>query len=260
MTTSPASTRSTALASSISSTPAAITTARSSPPTNINSYITGNAQIAIPSLDITTAGQSEWFFVNVPSTTTGTMTVTVQSSNLSSLAPSLQIYNSSRSLLGQASAPNTFGATISLSTSVSSGQGYYVKVTDAGGPGPIGGYGLLLNFGSQTQSPIPPPNTVVAQQPDGGSGTINNSVVAGASIAGTSSPNDGSLFPLPTYLTVGTLSGWTELMVTSPSRLDSAPDRTTNHNPSSQVRSPSIPTAAVPCRRPFSKARPRYPP
>ena len=33
---------------------------------NINSYITSNAQIAIPSLDITTAGQAEWFYVNVP--------------------------------------------------------------------------------------------------------------------------------------------------------------------------------------------------
>ncbi len=62
----------------------------------------------------------------------------------------------------QTSAPNTFGATISVSTSVASGQGYYIKVTAAGGPGPIGGYGLLVNFGSQTQSPIPPPNTVVA--------------------------------------------------------------------------------------------------
>ena len=186
-------------------------------PTNINSYISGTAQIAIPSLDITTPGQSEWYFVNVPSTTTGTMTVTVQSSNLSSLAPSFQIYNSSRSLLSQTSAPGTFGATISLSTSVASGQGYYVKVTAAGGPGPIGGYGLLLNFGSQTQSPIQPPNTVVAGQPDQGGGTINNSIVAGGGIAITNSPNSGLGSPAPTYLTVGTLSGWTELMVASSS-------------------------------------------
>ena len=33
--------------------------------TNINSYI-NNAQIAIPGLDITTSGDSEWFYVNVP--------------------------------------------------------------------------------------------------------------------------------------------------------------------------------------------------
>ena len=169
-------------------------------PANINSYITGNAQIAIPSLDITSPGQAEWFYVNVPSTTTGTMTVTVQSSNLSSLSPLLQLYNSSKSLVGQTSAPNTFGATISLSTSVSSGQGYYVKVTNAGGAAPIGGYGLLLNFGSQTQSPIPPPNTVVAQQPDGGGGTENDNAPAG----GVNSK-------------IGSMSGWFEQLWSAPS-------------------------------------------
>ena len=184
--------------------------------TNINSYISSSAQIAIPSLDITTPGQAEWFFVNVPSSTTGRMTVTAQSSNLSSLAPLLQIYNSSLSLLGQTSAPNTFGATISLSTNVASGQGYYVKVTDAGGPGSIGGYGLLLNFGSQPQSPIQPPNTVVVAQPDQGTGgATNNAVVAGGNLAIANSPGASSGPAVPTFLTVGTLAGWTELMVTS---------------------------------------------
>lgn len=182
---------------------------------NINSYISSTAQIAIPSLDITTPGQSEWYFVNVPSTTTGTMKVTVQSSNLSSLAPLLQIYNSSRSLLSQTSAPDTFGATISLSTSVASGQGYYVKVTDAGGPGPIGGYGLLVNFGSQTQAPIPPPNTVVLQQPDSGGGTTNNVVVVGHGMGTATSPSNASGSAQPAFWNIGALSGWTELMAAS---------------------------------------------
>ena len=64
--TSPASTRSTAPASSISSTTAAHHNSTIFTATNINSYINGNAQIAIPSLDITTTGRSEWFYVNVP--------------------------------------------------------------------------------------------------------------------------------------------------------------------------------------------------
>jgi Matrixin len=184
-------------------------------PANINGYISSTSQIAIPSLDITTPGQAEWFFVNVPASTTGKMTVTAQSSNLSSLAPLLQFYNSSLSMISQTSAPNTFGATISLSTTVASGQGYYVKVTDAGGPGSIGGYGLLVNFGSQPQSPIQPPNTVVGAQPDQGGGSVNNAVVAGGNTVIVNSPGAGSGPTLPTYLTVGTLSGWTELMVTS---------------------------------------------
>ncbi|MFI5460280.1 MAG: matrixin family metalloprotease [Isosphaerales bacterium] len=176
--------------------------------TNINSYIGSNAQLAIPSLDITTSGDSEWFYVNVPSTTNGTMTVTVQSSNLSSLSPKLVVYNSSLSLVGQASAVNSMGATISVTASVLSGQGYYFKVLAAGGPGPIGGYGLLANFGSQTQSPIAPPNTVVAQQPDQGGGSLNN----GINVPGPIDPNSGSnnVFPLPVRTTIGTLTGWTE--------------------------------------------------
>ena len=169
---------------------------------NITSYITSNAQIAIPSLDITTAGQAEWFKVTVPSTTTGTMDVTVQSSNLSSLAPSLQVYSSSLGSVGSASAANTFGATISVSASVTWAQTYYIKVTAAGGPGPIGGYGLLVNFGSQSQAPIPPPNTVVAQQPDQGGGTITNGII------GPIQPGSGSDTGSPVWITIGSLTGW----------------------------------------------------
>jgi Matrixin len=146
--------------------------------TNITSYIGSNAQIAIPSLDNTTTSDSEWYTVTVPSSTTGTMDVTVQSSNLSSLAPKLQVYTSSLGLVGQVSAPGTLGATIGLSTSVVAGQSYYLKVLAAGGAGSIGGYGLLVNFGSQSQSPIPPPNTVVASEPNQGGGTVNNVALA----------------------------------------------------------------------------------
>ena len=168
--------------------------------TSITSYIGSNSQIAIPSLDNTTLSDSEWYIVTVPSSTTGTMAVTVQSSNLSSFAPKLQIYNSSMSLVGQASAPSTFGATVSVSTSVVAGQSYYFKVLAASSAGGIGGYGLLVNFGSQTQSPIPPPNTVVASQPDQGGGmgqvTLGDltgyGVVFTAGIGGQNGPGAGA--------------------------------------------------------------------
>jgi hypothetical protein len=184
--------------------------------TNINSFIASNAQLAIPSLDITTAGDTEWYFVSVPANTTGTMTVTVQSSNLSSLSPKLLVYNSALCLIGQASAANSMGATIGVTTSVCAGQGYYFKVMAAGGPGPIGGYGLLANFGSQSQPPIPPPNTVVASQPDQGGGTVN-----GPSEAGGQSGN-GSCWAIgPSSLqgllpSGANLNGWIEGMIISP--------------------------------------------
>jgi Matrixin len=155
--------------------------------TNINSYITSSAQIAIPALDISTSGDIEWFTANVPSSTTGTMTVTVQSSNLSSLAPQLQVYNSSLGLVGTAAGSGELGATISVSVSnVTAGAQYYFKVLAAGGAGPIGNYGLLVNFGSQTASPIAPPNTLVAAQPNEGGGTVTNAV----------------------WTSIGSLSGW----------------------------------------------------
>jgi hypothetical protein len=173
--------------------------------TNINSFIASNAQLAIPSLDITTTGDTEWYFVNVPANTTGTMTVTVQSSNLSSLSPKLLVYNSDLCLIGQASAPNSLGATISVTTNVCAGHGYYFKVLAAAGPGPIGGYGLLANFGSQSQPPIPPPNTVVVQQPDQGGGTVNS-----ITILGPVGPDWGSrpIAPPPVHVSIGALSGW----------------------------------------------------
>ena len=177
---------------------------------NITSKIGSNGQAAIPNLDITTGGDSEWFYVTVPQATTGTMNVTVQSTNLSSLSPKLMVYTSSLGLVGQASAVNSMGATVSVSTSVSASQGYYIKVLAAGGYGAIGGYGLLLNFGSQTQAPIPPPNTVVAQQPDQSGGALNN----GISIAGPANPGIGA--PAPVYIAIGSMQGWAEVYTAAP--------------------------------------------
>ena len=147
-----------------------------------------NAQPRSRRLDITTGGDSEWFYVTVPATTTGTMNVTVQSSNLSSLSPKLMVYNSSLGLVGQGSAANSMGATVSVSTSVAANQGYYIKVLAAPATAPIGGYGLLVNVGSQSQAPIPPPNTVVAQQPDQGGGSLTNGISTAGAASTPASP------------------------------------------------------------------------
>jgi hypothetical protein len=169
--------------------------------TNINSYM-NNSQIAIPALDVTTSGDSEWFYVNVPASSTGTMSVTVQSSNLSSLSPKLQVYSSGLSLVGQAGTVASLGASVTVSASVQPGQGYYIKVLAAGGPGPIGSYGLLVNFGSQTHAPISPPNTMVAQQPNGSGGTSNDNA--------PTSPLDAI------FSAIGTLTGWVDAYTSVP--------------------------------------------
>jgi hypothetical protein len=131
------------------------------------------------------------------------MTVTAQSSNLSSFSPKLQVYTSALGLVGQAGVANSLGATVSVSTTVAAGQTYYVKVYAAGGYGPIGSYGLLVNMGSQSQSPIAPPNTLVAQQPNLSGGSLSNS----AGLTGSDSPGN-----IPgggaAYITIGDLQGW----------------------------------------------------
>ena len=138
--------------------------------TNLNSYIDSNAQVAIPSLDMTSGSQSEWFSVTVPSNTSGTFVATVQSSNLSSLSPKVYVYTSSLSMIGSASS-TSFGATVSVSIpGVQAGQTYLVRAFGNSAGSPTGGFGLELNFGSVYQPPIAPPNTVVPQQPDPGGG------------------------------------------------------------------------------------------
>jgi hypothetical protein len=74
----------------------------------------------------------------------------------------------------------------------------------------VGAYGLEVNFGSQSQAPIQPPNTVVAQQPDQGGGEINNAITATGGPTATNLENAGAV-----WTTIGSLQGWAASMVTS---------------------------------------------
>ena len=167
---------------------------------NLNSYISSNGQVAIPSLDLTSGSQSEWFYVTVPSSNSGTLVATVQSSNLSSLSPQVSVYTTGLQLLGSASS-TSFGATVSVSIpGVQAGQIYLVRANGNAAGSPTGGFGLELNFGSASQSPIAPPDTVVPQQPNLGGGSqeaevglleIGNLTAWGNMLPGNQ-PNSGS--------------------------------------------------------------------
>ena len=141
---------------------------------NITSYIGSNGQIAIPSLRITSGVQVEWFSVTVPASTNGTMTVTEQSTSLSLLSPMVVLYRPVSGFpmpIGGVST-SSYGGTVSYSLSgVQAGQTYLVRAGGTAAADLTGGFGLELNFGSATQPPIAPPNTVVPQQPDQGGGT-----------------------------------------------------------------------------------------
>ena len=151
--------------------------------TDITSSINVLSQISLSSLDIQTANDYHYFKVTVPASTTGTMIVTMQSTNLSELSPRVQVYNSSLQTQGYATAVGAFGATVTTTIpNVSSGQVYYIRATAAGGGMTGAGvYGLQVNFGTGTQAAIAPPNTTVASSPDRGGGSGNDSIVGGNS-------------------------------------------------------------------------------
>jgi hypothetical protein len=146
--------------------------------TNITPNINGNGQIVMPGLENPAATTSEWYSVTVPATNSGQMVAQVQSSNLSSFAPALYVYNSSLTQVALVSAPTTYGATITATVPVSAGQKYYIKVMYGGSYGRVGGYGLEVNFGTQSLPTIAPPNTVVPQQPDQASGSMTSPIPA----------------------------------------------------------------------------------
>jgi hypothetical protein len=69
----------------------------------------------------------------------------------------------------------------------------------------VGSYGLEVNFGNQSMSPIAPPNTVVAQQPNAGGGSTTNANVVGGEHVGVLPGSPGLA-----WSTIGSYSGWAE--------------------------------------------------
>jgi hypothetical protein len=115
----------------------------------------------ITGVDVTTAGELEYYTFTVPSGTSRTMVVNVQSAGLSLLAPTLTVYNSSEQQIGYESGARQYGTTVSVTiTGVSAGQQYYVKVAGADSSAfGTGAYALTLNFGTGANPKVPLPNT-----------------------------------------------------------------------------------------------------
>jgi hypothetical protein len=134
---------------------------------DITPDINGAGQVALPNLGINTSNDVDWYKVTAPTQAVGTMTVAMQSSGLSSLIPSVTVYNAGLQVAGGSTGTN-YGDTARVTAwGVQPGQVWYIKAS-AGttGPGGVGAYGLLVNFGTSPQSAIARPNTAVAAQPD----------------------------------------------------------------------------------------------
>ncbi len=217
--------------------------------TNITPYIDGNGQVNLSGLENTSGGTSEWYAVTVPATNSGHMVVTVQSSNLSSFAPTLYVFNSSLSQVANVAMPTTYGATLTTTIPVTAGQKYYIKVLSTGSYGRVGAYGLQLNFGTQLQPGISPPNTVVLQQPDQGGGSTTNAItpLTGTGLGSGSNGGGTVVKPGAKWVTVGNLAGWADTYstlaaMTSPVSSPPSPVAAPVSSPPSPVASPPIPS------------------
>src|SRR5262249_1209707 len=115
----------------------------------------------LTTLSISAPSEADYFTFTAPAATTGTLTLTVQSSGLSLLRPAVSVYNSSLAQLASAAGSSDVGSTLSMNVKVSPGQKYYVVVSGADGTAwATGAYAVSLYFGSGSPPPLPLPNTV----------------------------------------------------------------------------------------------------
>jgi predicted Zn-dependent protease len=116
----------------------------------------------VASADITTTADVDYYSVVAPQGTTGTVTVTMQSSGLSLLRPTLTIYNALQIQLAKQVNGGATGSTVTLTVAgVSPGQIFYVAASgsDQSQFG-TGAYGLSFNFGSGPAPSLLIPNTM----------------------------------------------------------------------------------------------------
>jgi hypothetical protein len=135
--------------------------------TNLTSAIdTGTSTYvsALGSMDVTATSDVDFYKFTAPAGSSGTLTVRVQSSGLSLLAPTLTLYNGSQQQIGFVSGSGQYGTTLTRTVSgMTPGQVVYVRVAGAEATAMgTGAYNLALNWGTGPMPPAPVPNTTLA--------------------------------------------------------------------------------------------------
>lgn len=171
--------------------------------TNITSLInTTNKNAVVNSADITTTSDIDYYKFTVPTGLGGTLTVNVQSTNLSLLAPMLKVYNSSNKQVGTTITGSGYGgSTIQLQVSVTAGSLYAVMVdgkdTTANG---TGAYAVTLIFPGGTAPTV----TIPATQRANGSPLTGGGGIAQNLAAALSSKRAEAFEVDPNYIPVDT--------------------------------------------------------
>lgn len=151
--------------------------------TNINSELKQSTDgLKEDDLDITTTSDVDCFKVKLQAWTGSTMTVKVQSTGLSMLAPKVTVYAENKTtVLGTATGTN--GSTISVTvTGVGNNDVFYIKVQGANTTAfGTGAYGMTVDCGSSGATPtLSFPNTTLAngspQSSGGGEAIVSSDV------------------------------------------------------------------------------------
>jgi hypothetical protein len=124
-------------------------------PTALTAVLTG--------LEISASSDKDYFKFTAPAGGSGSLALTVQSSGLSLLAPSIKVTDANLHQLATAAGGGDLGSTLSVNVSVNAGQTYYVRVMGANSSVfGTGAYGISLNLGTGSSPTIPLPDTQTA--------------------------------------------------------------------------------------------------
>jgi hypothetical protein len=119
----------------------------------------------VNNLDITTTSETEYYTFTAPAGSEESISIGVQSSGLSLLAPRVTVYAADQTtVLGSATGSGEQGSSLTVTVSdVSAGQKFYVKVAGANTTAfGTGAYALTLNLGTGPAPTVTLPNTQTA--------------------------------------------------------------------------------------------------
>jgi len=166
---------------------------------NINSFINQNTLTAVVNpLDIYTPPFQEYLTWNNPANTSSTLTITVQSTGLSLLAPTMTVYNYLYQQVAYASGAGQYGTTISVTlTNIHPGRQVYLEIAGAdNSPFATGNYAVTFQWGSTPPGTVPSP---IVQVPNGNPIQSGGGLPDGLPTTRSGDANDGrsstSVFP-----------------------------------------------------------------
>ena len=143
---------------------------------NITAGTSQANQIVQTNLNLTSAGDSDWYVITTPANASSTFSAIVQTTGLSLLAPRVQIWDANGNGLASGTVSSTsYGAIAGTAIfNATPNTNYYVRVQAASsGPNGIGSYALTINTGSGGYQALSSPVNPVAAKASQGGGSYN---------------------------------------------------------------------------------------